>query len=77
MNGRSKGMLAAMAALASSGRMDQKEAPYKFNGLMPKNTEGRVCGYEPPKEKLRSKLVRQGPSLSLKKRKKLLARLTK
>lgn len=77
MNGRSKGMLAAMASLAVSGRLDQKEAPYKFNGLMAKNTEGHVCGYDPPKAKLGSKLVRQGPPLSLKKRKKILARLTK
>lgn len=77
MNGRSKAMLAAMTALASSGRMDQKEAPYKFNGLMPKNTEGRVCGYDPPKPKLGSKLVRHAPPLSLKKRKKILARITK
>ena len=75
MKGMSKlSSLALCGILATRDAMRAKEQKV-FRGLAPKNTEGHVCGYEPPKPRRASKLVRQGAMPSLRVRKKILSRV--
>lgn len=73
------GILAASAVLSSNilVEMPDNKKRQPFLGLHKPNTRGIPNGiFDLPKPKLQTKMVRSGTPLSLRKRKKLLARIT-